>query len=73
MFFLSKDNSDITYPFVGDTPKAKIATYELKKSQLDFRLVFRCPQTGEFIDLNVSCRSNALLEGNRIIFCFHSR
>lgn len=56
------DNSDITYPFIGDTPKAKIATYQLKKSQLDFRVVVRCPRTGDFIDANVSCRTNALLE-----------
>ncbi|CAF4181285.1 unnamed protein product, partial [Rotaria sordida] len=56
------DNSDITYPFIGNNAKSKIATYQLKKSQLDFRLVIRCNQTGEFIDLNISCRSNPLLE-----------
>ncbi|CAF2623296.1 unnamed protein product [Rotaria sp. Silwood2] len=56
------DNSDITYPFIGNNAKSKIATYQLKKSQLDFRLVIRYNQTGEFIDLNISCRSNPLLE-----------
>jgi len=56
------DNSDITYPFIGSNAKMKITTYQLKKSQLDFRLVLRCNQTGEFVDLNISCRSNALLE-----------
>ncbi|CAM4745789.1 unnamed protein product [Rotaria magnacalcarata] len=59
---VSFDNSDITYPFIGNSAKHKIASYELKKSQLDFRLVIRCNQTGEFIDLNISCRSNPLLE-----------
>ncbi len=66
----SLDNSGITYPFIGNNAKSKIATYQLKKSQLDFRLVFRCNQTGEFIDLNVSCRSNALLEGKIKILIF---
>lgn len=64
LLFLFLDNSDITYPFIGNNAKSKIATYQLKKSQLDFRLVLRCNRTGEFIDLNVSCRTNALLEGN---------
>ena len=57
------ENESITYPFIGNNAKSKIATYQLKKSQLDFRLVIRCNQTGEFLDLNVSCRTNALLEG----------
>ena len=64
------DNCHITYPFLGNNAKSKIATYQLKKSQLDFRLVLRCNQTGEFIDLNVSCRTNALLEGNIFLFIF---
>ncbi len=62
MYYL--DNSDITYPFIGNNAKSKIATYQLKKSQLDFRLVLRSQHTGEFIDLNVSCRTAELLEGN---------
>ncbi|CAF3610675.1 unnamed protein product [Adineta steineri] len=56
------DNYGIVYPFIGNNAKNKIANYQLKKSQLDFRLVFRCHQTDEFIDLNVSCRSDELLE-----------
>jgi hypothetical protein len=79
LFFSFLENSDITYPFIGNSAKSKIAAYQLKKSQLDFRLVLRCNQTEEFIDLNISCRSNALLEGkdpllkktnNRILICF---
>jgi hypothetical protein len=53
----------MTYPFIGNNAKSKIATYQLKKSLLDFRLVIRCNQTGEFLDPNISCRSSALLEG----------
>lgn len=62
-FLVCLENESITYPFIGNNAKSKIATYQLKKSQLDFRLVIRCNQTGEFLDLNVSCRTNALLEG----------
>ncbi|CAF0782036.1 unnamed protein product [Rotaria sp. Silwood1] len=59
----SFDKSDRTYPFIGNNAKSKIAIYQLKKSQLDFRLVIRCNnQTDEFVDLNISCRSNPLLE-----------
>ncbi|CAF0967994.1 unnamed protein product [Adineta ricciae] len=57
------DDHLVTCTFEGDTPKKKIALYQLKKSQLDFRLVMRCPQTGGFIDLHASCRSRELLEG----------
>ncbi|CAF1539390.1 unnamed protein product [Adineta ricciae] len=56
------DDHLVTCRFEGDTPKKKIALYQLKKSQLDFRLVMRCPQTGGFIDLHASCRSRELLE-----------
>jgi hypothetical protein len=58
------DNSEILYPFHGNNAKNKIAMYQLKKTQLDFRLVVRCEQTGRFIDTNTFCRSNELLEGN---------
>ena len=70
MFCVSLDDSEITYPFMGKNAKSKIATYQLKKSQLDFRLVMRCSQTGEFLDLNISCRSYPLLEGSILIVLF---
>ncbi|UJR37668.1 hypothetical protein I4U23_030364 [Adineta vaga] len=56
------DDRMMTCTFEGDTPKQKIAMYQLKKSQLDFRLVMKCAETGEYIDLNASCRSEELLE-----------
>ena len=68
VFSFDLENSDITYPFIGNNAKSKIATYQLKKSQLDFRLVVLCNQTGEFVDLNISCRSNPLLEGKNRTF-----
>jgi len=68
--FYSLDNSDIIHPFTGNNAKDKIAIYQLKKSQLDFRLVFLSNENGEFEDLNASCRSNALLEGKiSILIC----
>ncbi|CAF2562310.1 unnamed protein product [Rotaria sp. Silwood2] len=56
------NNDDMSYPFIGNNVKSKIANYQLKKSQLDFRLVIRCEQTGEFFNTNIFCRSNPLLE-----------
>ncbi|CAF0860055.1 unnamed protein product [Rotaria sp. Silwood1] len=58
----SFDNNEMSYPFIGNNAKTKIAYYQLKKSQLDFRLVIRCEQTGEFFNTNIYCRSNPLLE-----------
>lgn len=66
------DNDEMLYPFDGHNVKKKILLYQLKKSQLDFRLVIRCEQTGEFLNTNVFCRSNPLLEGisNHILKIF---
>ncbi|CAF0959328.1 unnamed protein product [Adineta steineri] len=58
----SFDNNERSYAFIGNNAKNKIAIYQLKKSQLDFRLVIRSEQTGEFFNTNIFCRSNALLE-----------
>ncbi len=58
----SLDKNNHAQSFTGDTPKNKIAIYQLKQSQLDFGLVAKFNKT-DFIDLNVSCRSSALLEG----------
>ncbi len=67
------DTSDTAHPFLGDNAKNKIARYNLKKSEIDFRLVNLSEQTHEFIDTGIYCRSNALLEGNQFfIFQLHS-
>ncbi|CAF0890765.1 unnamed protein product [Rotaria sordida] len=58
----SFDNNEMSYPFIGNNVKNKIAHYQLKKSQLDFRLVIKCEQTGKFFNTNIFCRSNPLLE-----------
>ncbi|CAF3317032.1 unnamed protein product [Rotaria socialis] len=56
------ENNDMPCPFVGHNAKNKIARYQLKKSQIDFRLVIKCDKTGEFLNTNIFCRSNSLLE-----------
>ncbi|UJR08555.1 hypothetical protein I4U23_012816 [Adineta vaga] len=56
------DNNELSYPFDGMNAKTKIVRYQLKKSQLDFRLVIRCEQTETFLNTDIFCRSNALLE-----------
>ena len=62
IIFFSLDKDIHAQSFMGDSPKNKIAIYQLKYSQLDFRLVAKCNKA-DFIDLNISCRSNALREG----------
>jgi len=57
----------MSYPFNGNDAKRKIIEYQLKKSQLDFRLVIRSEQTGQFFNTNIFCRSNELIEGNYIL------
>ena len=62
-FFFHIDDNETLYPFNGNNAKNKIAIYQLKKSQLDFRLVIRCEKTDEFLDTNIYCRSDELIEG----------
>lgn len=62
-FRFSTLDNEIPYPFNEKNVKNKIALYQLKKSQLDFRLVILCEKTGKFINTDISCRSNPLLEG----------
>ena len=57
------DNSEMSCSFNGNNVKDIIAKYQLKKSHLDFRIVIKCEKTEEFFDTDISCRSNALLEG----------
>jgi hypothetical protein len=64
------DKGEMPCPFNGNNVKDRIAIYQLKKSLLDFRLVIRCEQTGQFFDTDISCRSKALLEGKIILKSF---
>jgi hypothetical protein len=57
----------MSYPFNGNDAKRKITEYQLKKSQLDFRLVIRSEQTGQFFNTNIFCRSDELIEGNYVL------
>lgn len=61
------DDSELSYPFEGANAKSKIALYQLKKSQLDFRLVIKSEQTETFSNTDIFCRSNELLEGKMLM------
>jgi hypothetical protein len=77
-FFVCLDNSNTSHPFSGNNMRSRIALYQLKKCQLDFRLVIKSEKTDEFIDTKVFCRSDELIEGNYfshlifflIVLCF---
>ncbi|CAF0803920.1 unnamed protein product [Adineta ricciae] len=56
------DDSELSYPFEGANAKSKIALYQLKRSQLDFRLVIKSEQPETFSNTDIFCRSNELLE-----------
>ena len=70
-FIIDLDGVGTIHPFLGENAKNKIARYQLKKSQLDFRLVEYCPQTNDFIDKGISCLTPPLTEGKRWFFFKH--
>ena len=61
------DNIGTMHPFLGESAKNKIALYQLKKSQLDFRIVEYCPHTNDFVDKGISCLTAPLVEGKMIM------
>lgn len=66
-FFHSQlDQPGYHHAFETTHVKRRIALYQLKQSQLDFRLMIKSEHTGEFLDMGIYCRSSPLLESESL-------